>query len=62
MVKISENQIKEYVSSYISKSGLDVAVSELYWILNKDNKAETLERVDAAKQNILDFCERNDIK
>ena len=51
--KITENQIREYVSSFISKSALDIAVAELYWVLNEQ------ESVEVSRQNIIDFCKRN---
>lgn len=53
--KITECQIREYVSSFISKSALEVAVTELYWIFNEQESVET------SRQNILDFCKRNGV-
>lgn len=50
--KLNENQIREYVSSFISKSALEVAVAELYWVLNEQ------ESVEVSRQNIIDFCKR----
>ena len=52
---LSENQIREYVSSFISKSALDIAITELYWILNKQ------ESIEISRQNMLDFCKRNGV-
>ena len=53
--KITECQIREYVSSFISKSALDIAITELYWILNKQ------ESIEISRQNMLDFCKRNGV-
>lgn len=53
--KITENQIKKYCSSFMMKNILDIAITELYWILNEQESVET------SRQNMLDFCKRNGV-
>ena len=53
--KITENQIKKYCSSFMMKNTLDIAITEIYWILNEQESVET------SRQNMLDFCKRNGV-
>jgi hypothetical protein len=56
IIKITENQIKEYLNSFMLKGPLDIAVSQLLYILNGHESPEE------CLQSMLSFCERNNIQ